>query len=109
MKLINLNASNLQDIEEFRRIVSILLENVVSILNNGILFSDNFSSKIQSVEFGAANTEVQVQHNLNRIPTGYLVLKLSAAAIIYDGTTSNTNTNAFLRASAPCTATIMLF
>lgn len=109
MKLINLNASNLVDPVEFQRVVSILLENLVGIINNGILFSDNFSSKIQSVEFTAANTDVQIQHNLGRVPAGYLVFKLSAAAIVYDGATANTTTNAFLRSSAPCTATIMLF
>lgn len=109
MKLINLSTTNLTDEAEFRRVATILFENIVSILNSGILFSDNFSSKIQSVEFSAANTEVQVQHNLGRVPTGYLVFKLSAAAIVYDGSTANTETNAFLRGSAPCTATVMLF
>lgn len=109
MRVSNFDPANISDPVDFQRIVSIVLRDLVLIVNGGLQFSDNFQSKILTVEFTTANTEVRVDHNLSRIPTGYLVLKLSAAAIIYDGSTANTNQNAFLKASAPCTALVMLF
>lgn len=109
MKVTNFDASNVSDPVEFQRVVSIVLKDLVGVANGGVLFSDNFSAKILSVEFTASNTEVRIDHNLGRVPSGYLPLKLSAAAIIYDGQSSNTTQTAFLKASAACTATIMLF
>lgn len=108
MKISNFDPSNL-DGEEFKRIVSILLNNMVSALNGGLTFQDNFSQSTQSVQFTAANTEVTVNHNIGRIPVGYLVLGLDQAAIVYNGVQENTSQSLFLRASAPCTATVMLF
>lgn len=108
MKVPHFDPSNLEK-DEFRRIVSILLNAITSILNGGAVFSDNFSQSTQSVTFGAANTEVTVNHNIGRIPVGYLVLGNDSAATIYNGTTAFSAQAIFLRASAPCTATIMLF
>ena len=107
-KISNFDPSN-TDGEEFKRIVSILLNSIVSAINGGLTFSDNFSQNTQSVTFTAANAEVVVNHNIGRIPVGYLVLGNSAAAIVYNSDTAFTTQSIFLKASAPTTATIMLF
>jgi len=46
---------------------------------------------------GVANTEFAVTHNLNRIPTGYNVVLLTAAAHVYIGPTPWTTTQIFLK------------
>lgn len=97
------------DVEELPRFLAMFTLSVKNILNNGALFADNFNCKIQSVTFSAANTEVNVTHNLGRKPSGYLVLTRSANAVIYDGTTENSDSSLFLRASAAVTCSIMIF
>lgn len=109
MKISNFNVSNITEPKEFQRMASILLGNMISVLNGGIVFADNFNSNVQSVTFDSANTEVRIEHNLGRVPTGYLPLNLSAASSIYNGASANTTQFVFLRASAPVTTTIMLF
>lgn len=109
MKLTATDFSNVKDPDELTRFIAIFKDETNRILNSGIIFVDNFNSKILSVTFAAANTDTQVTHNLGRAPGGYLVFKLDAPLIVYDGVQPTTDSSIFLRASATGTATIMLF
>ncbi len=46
---------------------------------------------------GVANTEFVVTHNLNEIPTGYLILNKNKSADFYDSGTAWTVTQIFLK------------
>lgn len=60
--------------------------------------------------FAAANADVAIQHKLGRVPVGYIVVKLNAAGIIYDGSIAATATVITLKSNtAGVTAKIFLF
>jgi len=70
------------------------------LLNGGLKFTENFNCESHAVaDTGAANTEFAVAHTLKRVPTGYLVIKNSTTGAVYDGATTWTTTNIYLRCS----------
>lgn len=105
------NSTDLSNIaqEDVTRYVSAVLAQVSTILNAGINFQDNFSAQRVSVTFGSANVETVVRHNLGRVPVGYLPLTLSAAMILYNGTSGNDDSALYLKSSATGTATVLVF
>lgn len=96
------------DAEKWRFLVQ-WLEELVSIINNGLKFSDNFDSKIINVTFSAANTDTSVAHGLGRAPAGYLVTSLSASMVIYNGSVGSNGTNLILRSSATGSAGLIVY
>lgn len=95
--------------EEVKRWVAIALDQVGQILNNGLLFSDNFNAKILTVTFPVANVEVASLHGLGRVPSGYIQVGQTAATIVYDGSSANTASLLYLRASAAGTVRILVY
>lgn len=55
--------------------------------------------KYTDVTFTTADTEQAVKHYLNRIPIGYVVVSTDKAAIVYKGTTADTNELIYLRSN----------
>ena len=53
--------------------------------------------KAQGTTPGAANTEFAVKHGLGRVPNGFRVWSVNAAAIIYQSTTPWTATTIYLK------------
>ena len=104
------NATNMQKVKEEHqmRFISILFDQITTILNNGILLGDNFNGQIIECVFPVANTEVFFVHDLNRVTQYYWVLNLDAASVLYNGVSTNTVQGTYLRSSAACTATVML-
>ena len=102
------NISNLKSAEEIGRYTSIALNDFNTQINGNLQFDQNIKSSSVDVEFGQANTDVRIAHGLGRQPSGYLVAKLTAAAIIYDGTQAADDSFIFLRSSAACTAKIIV-
>jgi len=84
---------------------------LAQIVNGGLKFSDNFDAEIKTVaDSGNINTEFIVAHTLKRIPSGYIVVKINKAAVVYESGTAWTNTNIYLKASvANCTLTVLVF
>lgn len=107
-KVSNFDTGNV-DAATFQRYSTKQMQDIVNVLNKGVLFADNFDAQIIDVVFSAANTSTAVTHNLQRTALGYYPLKLSAAAIIYDGSGSNTQNEISLKASAACTAKVLIF
>lgn len=102
--------SNQQTWEGLRRQTQILATKLEELLNNGINFKDNFQSQSISVAFTAADTDLQIAHQLNIVPTGYLVTNKSVSLDVYNGSSNIFNkTFITLRSSAIGTATIMVF
>lgn len=104
------NSTQLQRVPDDRKwtYTSILFQQIQDILNNGILFGDNLNGQIKTVSFNAANTDVFVAHDLNRVTQYFIVLNLSAAMIVYKGSQANTVQGSFLRSSAVGTADVFL-
>lgn len=60
--------------------------------------------------FPVANTDLAIQHQLGRVPVGYIVVKLSVAAVIFDGSVAATTTAITLKSNtAGAVAKIFLF
>jgi hypothetical protein len=95
--------------EVFQRYTTKAMNDVSGILNKGILFADNFDAQIVDVTFSAANANTVVTHNLQRTPLGYIRLSSTAATIIYDGSAPSSINEITLRASAACTAKLLIF
>lgn len=64
---------------------------------------------VTTVEFAAGATDTEVQHTLDRVPMGYHVVGLSGNFVVYNGSVGWTAQALTLRASAPGTATILVF
>lgn len=103
------NVSNVTTVDDLARYSSIVFEQVESILNGGITFTDNFQGIVVSVSFSAANVEVQIAQPLGKIPVGYILIKASAAMSIYDGNSANTANSIFLKSSAIGNAQLLVF
>ncbi len=90
-------------------------------LHDGLINNNDISGKINGQYVivttpSSANTEFAVAHSLRdkngnaRVPQGYIVIRRSAAGVIYDGTTTWTTTNIYLRCNvANMSATILIF
>jgi hypothetical protein len=80
-----------------------LLDQLTQILNKGLVFSDNFSIDILIFTSQQADSEFPVTHNLRRVPTGYIVIGMDKAGLLYNGATAWTSTNIYLKASLGAT------
>lgn len=101
---------NLKTIEDLARFLGKFVFELGNIINGGIdIDPKNLNMQFLAVKFVAANTEQKVPHTLNRIPTGYLVVRASAACSIYDGVSANSSTGIYLKSDALATVTLILF
>jgi hypothetical protein len=109
MKLDTITFSTLSGLSEVQNYLTKQSTQLAQILNNGLFFSDNFNTSIKPVTFSSSNSELRIEHNIGRVPTGYLILKKSAGADVYDGISENTDQYIFLRATASMNVTLMIF
>lgn len=100
---------NIADLEGLKRWLTIWAGDVTAQINGGINFGTNINGNIIDVIFTAANTEQAVTHSLNKIPTGYVMMGTSASTVLYNGSTTNTVTVMYLKASAAATVKIFVF
>jgi hypothetical protein len=78
---------------------------------NGVGVSDNLDCRVVSLSTSATpDAENTVAHSLSRVPSGYIVVKRNKAAIVYDGTTTWTKTNIYVKCDVASTAvTLIIF
>ena len=103
------NLWNIQNIKEDQRIVSLtrMLKDIYSILNKGIVPSDNIRAAFLEFNFTTANTDTSVKHGLAFTPLSFIVTRLDNNMVIYDLTSDDTRVT--LKSSAVGTAKIMFF
>lgn len=89
--------------------LSQLLGQMQSVLNGHVSLTENCYTNVISAQFKSANTSQAFPHNLNKIPTGYILIGAQAATDLYDGTQSNTVNTIYLRATVATTARILVF
>jgi len=67
---------------------------------------ENISGEFQVITTNAsADTEDAFAHTLGSVPIGYIVLSRDKGGVIYDGSTSWTSTNIYLRSNVTSVAT----
>lgn len=83
------------------------LDNLKSVVNS-ITIQDNFKARVIEVTFNSANTDLEVQHGLGAVPSGYFVIQASAALTVYAGSTAPTRQVIALRSNATGTAKLVI-
>lgn len=101
------DVSNLKDIEQLKRFVSIALNEFKDIVNGNLTFGENIKTKLLNVTF--SGVEASVSHGLGFVPNGYIIVGKSGDFNVYNGTTAWTTTNLFLLASGNGSAKILVF
>lgn len=109
MKVSKIDTSNLKTYDEFSRFAARIFDEIQTILNSGITFSDNFKAGSVTASFTSTNTELVVLHGLSRIPVGYILIGSDAAMDVYDSGTANTDTALFLKSNATGNARLLVF
>jgi hypothetical protein len=101
--------TNVEDWIELKRFTSIALDDILSVLNGNIGFTDNCLTTLVSVTIGTANKDVEVRHNLGFTPNGYIVAGLTKNMVIFDGTQAATKTTLYVQGSASGVARLLVF
>jgi len=109
VKLKVFNLFNLKTLEELARFTSIMMNDVIRVINGELSFQDNLNTKFVDVSFTAANTETIINHDLGRIPSGYFVVTSNAATSVYSSTTASTQSLIYLKASAISEVKLIVF
>jgi hypothetical protein len=99
--------TKIRDPEEFVRFAGDVVSQILTAINGNLEFN-NLKTQIVSATFSTANVNTPISHGLNKTGVNYIVASLSAAASIYRGTGDTTKT-IVLKASAPCSAVLILF
>jgi hypothetical protein len=82
------------------------LDNLKTVVNS-LTLSDNFRARIIDVTF-VANTDLEIQHGLGTVPSGYFLIRASVAMSIYAGSGTPTRQVINLRSDASGTATVVI-
>lgn len=96
------------DIREFdRQLLQILDEwnqNLRAILERGISRDDNIDdAEVEFTSNAVADTEDTVAHGLGKVPSGFIVVNKDKAGVLYDGGTTWTSTNIYLKSNVAST------
>lgn len=81
-------------------------DNIYNILNK-VSFGEKLEQRGENIESfltevtasSIAKDDTQVNHGLNRVPLGFIVMSNSASGNIYNGSATNTNELLFLKSS----------
>lgn len=95
------------DSQKFRYIQA-FMEAVKRTVNGKLDISSNVNIAPVTVNFGVANSDIGIAHNLNRVPRGYIVISRSASFVVYDGGTPWTRDRLYLRSNATGQAKIVI-
>lgn len=88
-----------------------LTQQLFTMLNGGLSFSDNMNVQITSVTTHATpGTEVAVAHSLKRTPTAFIACGADKAGHIFKGSTAFSASNIYIRSDvASVTAYLIIF
>lgn len=91
--------SNIQDDATFRRYLSDFASTSADVINGELEFDLNIRSQSKTVTFSSANTDLGIQHTLNRRNLRFIVAGKNAACDIYHGAASDTANLIYLRST----------
>lgn len=92
------NVEKAEDDKSRLEAITLFLKDVYNILSKGITPNEHLRGAAFSVTFTGINSDVRITHGLNFVPSNYILLSQTANLGVYDGSASNTNQYAFLRA-----------
>ena len=103
-----------KDVDDFEgKLIESLLKYTTKLadaINGGMRLSENISCQVQSVTTAGADVEKAVTHTLKRAPTGFIVINLDKAAIVYDSGTTWTATTMYIKSdTATTTVKLLIF
>lgn len=100
---------NIREDKEKFRYIQLYLQDNTNQVNGGLEILKNLRQSVVSATFTSANTDTTFNHSLNSVPNGFIVIWLSAAMTVYNGSINASNTQITLRSSAVGTAQVLLF
>ncbi len=104
------NVSNLNDTEQLGRYVQVAFDDIQTVVNGNIEFNQNIGAKQLACVFTSANSDAAFSHGLGRIPTGFFIVGIDTASIIYNGAATNTVDLIYLRSNvANVNAKVMVY
>ncbi len=95
----------LKSLKAFVGMLKSIYQSLTLVINGNLGFGDGTSpdnlsgSWINVVAPAAPNTDFTVNHNLNRLPVGYLTMQKDRATDVYTGSIVSTKTQLTLRSS----------
>lgn len=97
--------------KDLERALDKFSQELTTLLNKGLRFSDNFDSYIGQVTTDPTpGTETAIAHGLKRVPSGFLVIQKNKPAHVYNGASAWTVDNIYVRSDVlSVTATLMIF
>ncbi|MES1988817.1 MAG: hypothetical protein V4440_12475 [Pseudomonadota bacterium] len=95
--------------DQLQRFLDIFCSNVVDTVNGKLDFATNFNAKFLNVTFTTALTNTTAIHGLGRVPSGYIIVGLSAQMIVSDGTSQSTASAIVLQSSIAGTARLLVY
>lgn len=98
-----------QNVKDLGRFLTSYTNELQDIVNGNLDLELNIRGKIMTVNFVTASVDVQVDHNLGYIPTGYYVIKTSHPSSLYTGSGTWTSNSISLRSNAVATMNIFIF
>lgn len=100
------NSPQLRDFD--KKLLSVLegqSANLKTILQRGISFPDNMDVAFISFTSSATpDAENTIAHTLGKTPTGFVVYNLDKGAVVYNGTTTWSKTNIYLKVNTASVA-----
>ncbi len=92
--------------EDLRRFTDQGFQNLYRFMNGNVGLQDNINGQV--VDIILSTTTATINHNLGKIPYGFLVLNQDANANIWSASFAWTDSSIYLVASATVTARIMI-
>lgn len=102
------NIDRVEEADDHAKFISIFLDEVKTLLNSGLKFSDNFDAKFVDVYFSSV-AETKINHGLGRTPAGYLITRKSANMNVYDGSSTWNNSSMYLQSTLAGNVTLLVF
>ena len=98
------------DVDTFMRFCSQAIRDLQGIINGKIDFSTNILCQLVEVTFPSANTDLMVNHNLNKTGVNFVIVNKAVACDVYHGVGTDTATSLYLRSTvANNKVTLLLF
>lgn len=95
--------------EDLQRFVQQNFDTLSTALTNQLSFPDNIDCQLVSVTFSSTSNDTTVPHTLKRVPSGYIPYNKSVASDVYNGATSWTKTNIYLKSTVAATIRLIVF
>lgn len=103
------NIQNVTDLPSLVRYANIDFNLILAVINGNVDLVANCSTDVVAVNFLKASTTYQFNHNLDRVPQGYISIGMNVSSVVFNGNQANTTGQIFLQASAISSGKVLVF